>query len=206
VAKDGTIPSGKVKVVVNDQEQEVDVKQDGTFTAVFTFSWEKNVETTYDVQIIYEGDLAHGYLPKYDETQITIEPTTIPTKITIDGVQTERSGSVVAVSVEGRLVDKDGKPIANREVEVLLGDGELYTGYDMTGKDGRFRVTISKSFPILQTKAVVIARFDGDDVYSASEDAKIAEFPPNWDAIKVILGAIAIVGTAVAVILSMLLH
>jgi hypothetical protein len=203
-AKDGTIPSGKVKVIVNDQEQEVALRQDGTFTAVFTFTWDKNIEATYDIQVIYEGDLAHGYLPKYDETEITIKPTTIPTKIEIENIQTERSGSVVAVSVEGRLVDKDGNPIANREIEVFLGDGELYTGYDTTDKDGRFRVTISKSFPILQTKATVIARFDGDDIYRYSEDSRIAEFPPNWDVIKVIAGALAIVGTAIAIILSML--
>jgi hypothetical protein len=161
---------------------------------------------TYDIQIIYEGDLMHGYLPKYVETQITIEPTTIPTKIEIENIQAERSGSAVAVSVEGRLVDKDGKPIANREIEVFLGDGELYTRYDTTDKDGRFRVTISKSFPILQTKAVVIARFDGDDVYQYSEDSRIVEFPPNWEVLKVIAGALVIVGTAIAIILGVLLH
>ena len=204
VAKDGTIPSGKVQVIVNDQEQEVDVRQDGSFTAVFTFSFDKNEETTYDIEVIYEGDLAHGYLPKYDETEITVEPTTIPTKITIDSVQTERSGPIVTVSVEGRLVDKDGNPLANKDVEVLVGNGELYTGYDTTGNDGTFKVTVSKSFPILQTKAVVIARFDGDDTYGYSDTSTIASFPPNWDVIKVIAGAVALIGTAIAIILSML--
>jgi hypothetical protein len=119
-------------------------------------------------------------------------------------VQTERSGSVVAISVVGKLTDKDGNPVANRDIEVLVGDGELYTGYDTTDKNGIFRVTVSKSFPVLQTKAVVIARFDGDDVYQYSEVSRIAEFPPNWDVIKVIAGALAIVGTAIAIILSML--
>jgi hypothetical protein len=204
VAKDGTVPSGKVRVIVNDQEQEVDVKWDGSFMAVLTFTWNKNIETTYDIQIIYEGYLTRGYLPKYDETQITIEPTTIPTKIEIENIQAKRDGPVVAVSVEGRLVDKDGNPVANRDIEVLVGDGELYTGYDTTDKDGRFKVTVSKSFPILQTKAVVIARFDGDDVYRYSEDSRTVEFPPNWDVLKVIAGALALIGVAIAIILSML--
>ena len=206
VAKDGTIPSGKVKVIVNDQEQEVAIRQDGSFTTVFTFSIDKNEETTYNIEVIYEGYLTHGYLPKYDETQITIEPTTIPTKIEIENIQAERSGPVVAVSVFGKLTDKVGNPIANKDVEVFVGDGELYTGYDTTDKDGKFRVTISKSFPILQTKAVVIARFDGDDVYQYSEDSRIVEFPPNWEVLKVIAGALAIVGTAIAIILGVLLH
>ena len=206
VAKDGTIPSGKVKVIVNDQEQEVAIRQDGSFTTVFTFTWNKNIEMTYDIQIIYEGDLTHGYLPKYDETQITIEPITIPTKIEIENIQAERSGPVVAVSVVGRLVDKDGNPVVNRDIEVLVGNGKLYTGYDTTGKDGTFKVTVSKSFPILQTKAVVIVRFKGDDTYLYSEDSRIVEFPPNWEVLKVIAGALAIVGTAIAIILGMLLH
>jgi hypothetical protein len=203
-AKDGTTPSGKVKVIVNDQEQEVTIGQDGSFTTVFTFSWDKNIEMTYGIQIIYEGDLAHGYLPKYDETEITVEPTTVPTKIEIENIQAERSGSVVAISIVGRLTDKDGNPVANRDIEVLVGNGELYTGYDTTGKDGTFKVTVSKSFPILQTKAIVIARFDGDDVYGYSEASTIAEFPPNWDVIKTVIGAVAIVGIAIAIILSML--
>jgi hypothetical protein len=204
VAKDGTVPSGKVKVIVNDQEQEVAIIQDGSFTTVFTFSIDENEETTYNIEVIYEGDLTHGYLPKYDETQITIEPTTIPTKIEIENIQAERSGSAVAVSVAGRLVDKGGNPVANRNIEVLVGDGELYAGYDTTGKDGTFKVTVSKSFPILQTKAVVIVRFKGDDVYQYSEDSRIVEFPPNWEVLKVIAGALALIGVAIAIILSML--
>jgi len=204
VAKDGTIPSGKVKVTVNDQEQEVLLRQDGTFTAVFTFSFDKNEETTYDIEVIYEGDLAHGYLPKYDETEITVEPTTIPTKIEIANIQTERSGPIVTVSVEGRLVDKNGTPLANKNVEVLVGDGELYTGYGTTSEDGTFKVTVSKDFPILQTKATIVARFDGDDTYGYSDASAVASFPPNWDIIKVIAGALALVGTVIAIILSML--
>jgi len=204
VAKDGTIPSGRVQVVVNDQEQEVDVKQDGSFTAVFTFSFDKNEETKYDIEVIYEGDLAHGYLPKYDETEITVEPTTVPTRITIDTVQAKRDASLVTISVVGKLTDKDGNSLEGKDIEVLVGDGELYTGYGTTDKDGTFKVTVSKSFPILQTKAVVIAKFNGDDTYGYSDTSTIASFPPNWDVIKVIAGAVALIGTAIAIILSML--
>jgi hypothetical protein len=205
-AEDGKIPQGKVQVIVNDQQQEVDVKQDGSFVAVFAFTWDRNVETTYDVQVIYKGDLAHGYLPKYYETTFTMEPTTIPTNLRISGIRTERDGATVTLEVFARLTDNEGDGIPRKEIEVAVGDGELYRAYAETDYYGVSRAEIRKSFPMLQTKAIVIAKFDGDDVYSASEDTKIAEFPPNWDAIKVILGAVAIVSAALAVILSMLLH
>jgi hypothetical protein len=204
VAKDNTIPGGKVKVIADDQEQEVELKQDGTFVATFTFKWDKNEEKTYDVQVIYEGDLAHGYLPRYEETQIKVEPTLVPTKLEITDIKTSRIGPQVHFIIKGRLTDKDGNPVPGKEVTVQVGDGEIYESSAVTDGDGVFHVAMDKSYPPLQTKAIVIASFDGDDVYMHSSDTKTAEFPPNWDVILTIVGSIVAVAVAIAIILGML--
>jgi hypothetical protein len=204
VAKDGTTAKGKIRIAVNNKETDVELAQDGSFTVTLTFAWDKNEEKTYEVELIYWGHREGGYLPKYEETQVKVEPTLVPTKIEITDILTERSGPVVTLRVFGRLVDDAEYPVPDREVEVAVGNGEVRKAYARTNKYGEFEAKIEKSFPPLQTKAVVIARFSGDDVYQRSEASKVAEFPPNWEVVWTILGAIAIVAAAVALLLLLL--
>jgi len=204
VTEKGYVSGGRVKVIVNDEKQEVELSQDGTFKAALTFKWERNERREYDVQIIYEGNLARGYLPRYVETKVVVEPTTVPTKLEIAEILTERSGPVVTFRVYGKLVDAKEQPVPDREVEVVVGDGELRRAYTRTNTYGVFAAKLEKSFPPLQMKAIVTAKFRGDDMYQGSEDSKVAEFPPNWDVIWTVLGAIAIVAAAVALLLLLL--
>ncbi|MEM0060409.1 MAG: Ig-like domain-containing protein [Candidatus Micrarchaeia archaeon] len=205
IAQSG-VPTGKIYIEVNDKntETEVPLNNDGSFTVTFTFDWDKNVETTYQITLIYEGDLSNKFLPKLEETEVKIEPTYIPTKIEITDIKTSRDASIVTFNITGKLTDVKGNPIPNKIVEVYVGDGELYEETSKTDDKGIFTVTIEKSYPILQTKTTVIARFNGDDVYQSSSTTKIATFSPNWEVIRTIAGAITIVATAIAIILSLL--
>jgi len=203
IAQSG-VPTGKIYIEVNDQNKEVSLNNDGSFTATFIFDWDKNVEKTYQITLIYKGDLSNKFLPKLEETEVKIEPTYIPTKIEITDIKTSRDASVVTFNITGKLTDVKGNQIKNKTVEVYVGDGKLYEETAKTDDNGVFSVTIEKSYPVLQTKATVIARFNGDDVYQHSETSKIAKFPPNWEVIRTIATAITIVATAIAIILSLL--
>ena len=148
--------------------------------------------------------MSNKFLPKLEETEVKIEPVYIPTKIEITDIKTSRDASIVTFNITGKLTDDKGNPLPNKTVEVYVGDGELYEETAKTDDNGVFRVTIEKSYPVLQTKATVIARFTGDDVYQSSDTSKIATFSPNWEVIRTIAGAITIVATAIAIILSIL--
>jgi len=203
IAQSG-IPTGKIYIEVNDKNKEVSLNNDGSFTVTFTFDLDENVEKTYQITLIYKGDLSNKFLPKLEETEVKIEPIYIPTKIEIIDIKTSREASVVTFNITGKLTDVKGNPIKNKTVEVYVGDGKLYEQTAKTDDNGVFSVTIKKSYPVLQTKAIVIARFVGDGVYQHSDTLKIAKFPPNWEVIRTIAYAITIVGTAIAIILSLL--
>jgi hypothetical protein len=205
VAKDGTIPKGKIRIAVDGKETDVELAQDGSFAVTLTFAWDKNEERTYEVELIYWGYREGGYLPKYEETQVRVQPTLVPTKIEITEILTERGGPIVTFRVFGRLVDDAEYPVPDREVEVVVGDGELRRAYTRTNRRGEFAAKIEKSYPPLQTKAVVIARFSGDDVYQGSETTKVAEFPPNWDFVKILVAAAAAAALLLALLLAALL-
>jgi protocatechuate 3,4-dioxygenase beta subunit len=198
------VPTGKIYIEVNDKNKEVSLNNDGSFIATFTFDWDKNVEKTYQITLIYEGDLQNKFLPKLEETEVKIEPIYIPTKIEITDIKTSRDASIVTLNIKGKLTDVKGNPIPNKTVEIYVGDGELYEEITKTDDKGVFSVTIEKSYPVLQTKATVIARFTGNDIYQYSDTSKIVSFPPNWEVLRTIVGAITIVATAIAIILSLL--
>jgi len=190
-AEDNSIPQGQVIVRINDRQDTIPLTDDGTFIDTQIFKWDKNEETTYNIQVVYAGfHNGKTYMPSHYETQVKVEPVYIPTVLKITNVKTSRDQPLVNFDIEGVLMDKDGNPLQLRQVEVDIGNGELYRYTVVTDTDGKFKLQADKSYPPLQTKATITASYSGDDVYQGSSDTVIAKFPPNWDFIKVILAAI----------------
>lgn len=205
VALDGSVPKGSVEIWVNDLGTVVNLDDQGGFTYTFTINWLKNEETLYHISVNYPGWSNNvRYLPTYIDTEVSVKPVTLPTKLTIEDIETKRDGPLVYFNIKGKLVDKDGVPVPGQKINVYVGNGELYETDAETNENGEFNVSIEKSYPVLQTKATVVARFSGDDVYQSSEDIETANFPPNWDVIKTLLAAVAMVATVIAIILASL--
>lgn len=197
-AEDGSIPKGEVTVNINDTSTHVKINEDGFFVVTQIFKWDRNEEKTYDIQIIYSGYTNDKtYMPSHYETSVKVEPEVIPTVLKITNVKTTRDQSLVNFDIEGVLMDKDGNPLQLKQVEVDIGNGELYRYTVVTDTDGKFKLHAEKSYPPLQTKTIIIASYSGDDVFQGSSDTVIAKFPPNWDFVKVIL---AIIGGGIAIL------
>jgi hypothetical protein len=190
-AEDMTVPLGQVIITINDREDTVQLNQDGMFFDTQIFKWDKNEETTYNIRVVYTGfHDGETWLPSHYETSVKVEPEVIPTVLKITNVETTRDQSLVNFDIEGVLMDKDGNPLQLKQVEVDIGNGELYRYTVVTEIDGKFKLHADKSYPPLQTTATIIASYSGDDTFQGSSDTVIAKFPPNWDYIKVILAAI----------------
>lgn len=190
-AEDMTVPLGQVIITINDRKDTVQLNQDGMFFDTQIFKWDKNEEKTYNIQVVYTGfHDGETWLPSHYETSVKVEPEVIPTVLKITNVKTSRDQSLVSFDIEGILMDKDGNPLQLKQVEVDIGNGELYRYTVVTDTDGKFKLHAEKSYPPLQTKATIIASYSGDDVFQGSSDTVIAQFPPNWDFVKIILAAI----------------
>jgi len=201
-AEDNSIPQGQVIVKINDREDTIPLTDDGSFIDTQIFKWDKNEETTYNIEVVYTGfHNGKTYMPSHYQTQVKVEPEVIPTVLKITNVKTSRDMSLVNFDIEGILMDKDGNPLQLRQLEVDIGNGELYRYTVVTDTDGKFKLQADKSYPPLQTSATIIASYSGDDIYQGSSDTVIAKFPPNWDVLKVILAAI---GGGIAILLIIL--
>ena len=206
VAEDGSVPKGWVTIRVvsalGERSDSVALGGDGTFSATFEFQWERNEDVEYSVTVAYGGWVGERcYAPSRAETVLLVKMTLVPTALRIEKAVTVRDGPLVHFGVAGRLIDADGVSLAGKVVEIAAGDGELRRAWVETREDGTFTAEVSKSYPPLQTRAAVVARFARDDLYQGSEDMRIVEFPPNWDFVKII----AAVAAAAALLLALLL-
>jgi hypothetical protein len=134
-----------------------------------------------------------------------VKSTLVPTLLRIEKAVATRDGPLVHFGVSGVLRDADGVPLAGKVVEVAAGDGEIRRAWVETREDGTFTAEVSKSYPPLQTRAVVVARFAGDDLYQGSEDMRVVEFPPNWDFVKILVAAAAAAALLLALLLASIL-
>jgi hypothetical protein len=210
VAEDGGVPKGWVTVRVvsalGEKSDSVALGEDGTFSAVFEFQWERNEDVEYRVVAAYGGWMGERcYVPSRAETTLTVKSTLVPTTLRIEKAAAVRDGPLAHFGVSGRLTDADGVPLAGKVVEVAAGDGELRRTWVETREDGTFAAEVSKSYPPLQTRAAVYATFKGDDLYQGSGDMKVVEFPPNWDFVKIIAAAAAAAALLLALLLAPIL-
>jgi len=123
----------------------------------------------------------------------------VPTRLEVAGVIARRVGPLVRLWVIGRLVDARGLPVAFREVEVAVGDGEPYRAYAETNVLGVLQARVEGCFPPLRTRAAVAARLSGDGVYQGSEDVRVVRFPPSWEVVRA-AAAVAAAATAAALL------
>ncbi len=201
-AEDGSVPRGVVEVWVNDQHAEVPLDSNGMFTASFKFYWDRNTEKLYNVTVDYTGWMDDkSYLPSSASTEVKVQPQFIQTVLAITDVKTSRDGPLVTFTVRGRLMTSKGEPVGGKRVAVAVGNGDIYSTDAITDSEGVFNATLTKDYPTLQTSAMVIARFPGDDVYADSSDNKVVKFPPNWDVLKVWIAMAGAIAFIIAILL-----
>jgi hypothetical protein len=206
VAEDGSTPKGWVEVWVNDNGATVPLEEDGSFSWTTSMFWTRNEEKLYAVAVIYNGYKDDKvYLPSRFDTQVKVEPITVPTVLTITDARASRDGPIVFLDYRGRLYDYKGNPLPGKSVAVSFGDGELREEEVVTDDGGAFQGTLSKIAEPLQTKATVRAWFRGDDVYQGSSDTKVVSFPPNWEAVIPILAALLAGALVLALLLASIL-
>jgi hypothetical protein len=163
--KDGNPVQGTVTVKVKDKSIQVHTDSDGNFDTEFVFSVDHNDTGVYDVRASFQPDDKTGYEPSTAEGQGIIQPAYCPTQIQFTGINYTVEGAyrnTITVNVEGILL-ASGNPLPNAQVEVRLGDGDYVNTYATTGSDGKFRATLTKTFPPFPSGFTVVAIYGGDE-------------------------------------------
>ncbi|RAP44067.1 MAG: hypothetical protein BZ135_08845 [Methanosphaera sp. rholeuAM6] len=142
-----------VNVKVNGETYNTTTNPDGTFNV--TVPEEKIVEGNNTITVTAGNDTFTA-----DPVSKTLTTSKVDSRLTVDPIKDTQVGEKATIS--GKLVDKNGKPIANANITVTV-DGQPYT--TTTNKDGKYTVKVPTTE--IGTESVIVD-YAGDNHYNGA--------------------------------------